>query len=103
MDQVNTELQCCIYVMFALYAILIGATIHNIVRFVIRQKRWKSFHIAYFYVLVPFIIIVRLSWFTSILVVTYYYDSISNNYDLKEEIFVLDVSATYLELLLGIQ
>ena len=69
--EVNEELQIYIYVMFAFYIILIGATIHNIVRFVIRQKRWKSFHIAYFYVLVPMVTFVRVIWFISILIVTY--------------------------------
>ena len=45
---------------------LLAAVTHNIVRFVILQKRYLNFNIAYFYVLVPLIIIVRVTWFSLI-------------------------------------
>ena len=35
LNQVNTMLRSCIYVMYALYALLIFFTLHNVIRFVI--------------------------------------------------------------------
>ena len=64
---VNTMLRRCIYVMYALYALLSFATLHNLIRFVIGQRRYKFFHIAYFYILCILIILARVIWFTMIL------------------------------------
>ena len=87
--------------MLLIYMILISATLHNISRFVIAQRRYKYFHIVYFYLLVFLIISIRVSWFTMIFYVTFSTDGYDN--EMKQNIFILDSAATYLELLLGIQ
>ena len=69
--RVNTMLRRCIYVMYALYALLILATLHNLIRFVIGQRRYKFFHIAYFYIQVVLLILARVIWFTMILYFLY--------------------------------
>lgn len=56
--------------MYLMYALVLSAAIHNIVRYLYRQHRFKYFHIAYFYVLVVSITLVRLTWFTIIFYVT---------------------------------
>ena len=60
--------------MFALYAILMFMVVHNVVKYVIGQQRFKFFHIVYFYILVFTIILTRVTWFAMILNVTYIYD-----------------------------
>ena len=67
---INRELRWTISIMYCLYAVLLAAIMHNIVRFVIGQKRCRFFHIAYFYTLVPMVVIVRIIWFTFIFRVT---------------------------------
>ena len=67
---INRELRWTISIMYCLYAVLLAAIMHNIVRFVIGQKRYRFFHIAYFYTLVPTVVIVRIIWFTFIFRVT---------------------------------
>jgi len=100
-EKTDLILQVSIGVMFCFYAILLAAIIHNIVRFVILQKRYRFFHISYFYILVTLIIVVRMTWFSMILHVTLQVEGTYKNFQKKME-FVTDVSATYLELLLGI-
>ena len=101
-EDINKQLELGICAMYICYAILIAAITHNIVRFVILQKRYLNFNIAYFYVVVSMIVIVRVTWFSLI------FHSIYQNYapipegGLKK-IYYADVIATYLELLLGIQ
>ena len=91
--------------MFALYAILIFVVIHNVIRYVIGQQRYKFFHIVYFYVLVFLCIATRVVWFAQILQITYMYDDIDTDhkYLKKENVWIVDDVGSYLELLLGIQ
>ena len=91
--------------MIFLYIVLMAAAIHNIVQFVYKQRRYRFFHIAYFYILLPLIIVMRMVWFAMILSLTYKYINATDHQfeTIKENIFIFDVSATYLELLLGIQ
>ena len=91
--------------MIFLYVVLMAAAIHNIVQFVYKQRRYRFFHIVYFYILLPLIIVMRMVWFAMILSLTYKYINATNHEfeTIKENIFIFDVSATYLELLLGIQ
>ena len=65
-EDINRQLQLGISAMYICYVFLLAAVTHNIVRFVILQKRYLNFNIAYFYVLVPLIIIVRITWFSLI-------------------------------------
>ena len=67
---INRELRWTISIMYCLYAVLLAAIMHNIVRFVIGQKRYRFFHIAYFYTFVPMVVIVRIIWFTFIFRIT---------------------------------
>ena len=100
-SDVNVILRPCIWTMFLLYAVLFAVDLHNIVRYVYRQKRFRFFHISCFYVLVTLVIICRVAWMGLILAETrgahYFTDKE------KAKIFGVDVTATYLELLLGIQ
>ena len=67
---INRELRWSISIMYCFYAVLLAAIIHNIVRFVIGQKRYRFFHIAYFYILVTLVVVVRVIWFSFIFIVT---------------------------------
>lgn len=86
--------------MYVFYAILIVGIAHNVALYLIGQRRCKCLHIAYFYILTILIVALRLVWFSMILYVTCNY---VDNYSLRDPIFKVDVAATYLELLLGIQ
>lgn len=90
--------------MYLMYAFVLGAAIHNIVRYLYKQHRYKFFHIAYFYVLVIAISFMRLTWFSLIfyITVTYSTESAYKNDQLNSAVFYTDVTATYLELLLGL-
>ena len=82
------------------YLLLSIATCHNVVRFVIKQRRYKFFHIVYFYILVALIILTRVVWFAFML------QDVEAGSKFKKadaEIGISDCLATYLELLLGIQ
>ena len=88
--------------MFVMYAILFAAAVHNTVRFLSQGERYKNFHITYFYVLVYLVIILRIVWLSFILDAISMYPDSSEKYN-PHSIFELDVIATYLELLIGIQ
>ena len=53
--------------MFVMYAILLAAAIHNTVRFVFTNGRYKNFHIASFYLLVFLVILIRVAFYSIIL------------------------------------
>ena len=69
-DQTNTILQTTIGIMFGLYGGLIIFIIHNIGRFVIKQRRYRFFHIAYFYILLTYVTILRITWLSVVLTIT---------------------------------
>ena len=73
---------------------------HNVVNFLIRQRRFKSLHLTYFYVLSSIIIFLRMAWFSLILVVTTEWLNIDSH--VKHAVEITDAVATYGELLLGI-
>ena len=52
------------------YAILLGTIMHNVARYLIGQRRFKSLHITYFYLLTTLVCIVRVTWFCIIIYVT---------------------------------
>ena len=52
------------------YLILIVTICHNVIRFLIGQKRYKSLHITYFYFLTAVVCILRTFWFCLVLTVT---------------------------------
>ena len=98
--------------MFVSYAVLMFAAVHNTVRFGFGSNRYQNFHITYFYVLVYLVILFRVSWLSLILyVANNYRDYTEPNKDgglhliedaLSKAIYYLDVTVTYLELLIGI-
>lgn len=89
--------------MFFCYAGLLGVLLHNIIRFVYMQRRYRFFHIAYFYMLVTLIVLMRVIWFAFILIITTKDQLGELSIEQQQAIFLADVMATYLELLLGIQ
>lgn len=66
----DTLLQWFISFVLLFYAILIVTIWHNVIRFLIGQKRYKYLHIAYFYLLTAVVCILRIFWFCLILTVT---------------------------------
>ena len=91
--------------MFVFYAILLAASIHNTLRFVIRNYRYQNIHILYFYILVYLIIVLRVVWLSIIYFMVKNYPA-EGKRDHKNEyrfIYDTDIAATYLELLMGIQ
>ena len=107
-DEVNDRIRKGDIVMFAMYACLTLATLYNTVRFLFKERRYKNFHIAYFYLLVYCIIALRTLWLSLILaVVNDNSDPATSQYQLSGHsewlIKYSDVAATYLELLMGFQ
>ena len=91
--------------MYVSYALLLAFLVHNVVRFVVMQKRYRFFHIAYFYILVTFIVIMRVAWFSLVLADTRDSDARSEGKLTDKEmirIFYIDCFASYAELLIGI-
>ena len=92
--------------MFLMYFILFAAAIHNTIRFIFLNRRFKNFHIIYFYVLVYMVIFLRIAWLSLIIrVVNEYSDSWKEEWEhnLDKSIFEVDIIATYIELLIGVQ
>ena len=67
---VNKLLEFFISVVLFSYLLLLAGIFHNVWNYLIRQRRFKSLHITYFYLLATFVILVRMFWFSLILVVT---------------------------------
>ena len=87
--------------MLVFYMLMLLFITHNVVNFIVKQKRFKSLHITYFYVLTSGIVIVRCIWMIMIFLV------ISNSSDtetvkMQKAIELADALGTYFELLLGI-
>ena len=55
--------------MFILYGFLLFVASYNTYCFVFGSNRYQNFHITYFYVLVYFVVILRLLWLSLILFV----------------------------------
>ena len=68
-DTMDESLLLGIYAMYTLYGILLLAAVHNTIRYVVAEQRYRNFHIAYFYVLVYLIVWLRVLWLTMILIV----------------------------------
>ena len=103
---VNELIMVAAPTMLVLYALLFLASAHNIVRFVLQRERYKNLNISLFYVLLSLNIVLRMAWLALILhtVIDYYPDQreIQDGAQ-KMAIFLLDVAATYTELLVGFQ
>ena len=69
LDTVNRQITVGCSVMFVLYTILIAAVIYNTVRIVLKEERYKSIHMASFYILVYLDTLLRVSWLSLILTV----------------------------------
>jgi len=72
-DQINQTLIVCSTIMLIIYTMLIAAVLHNTIRYVVIGKRFKNFHITYFYVLVSLCIIFRVMWLSFILKAVVFY------------------------------
>ena len=59
---VNQQIKICGGIMFVLYTFLLVAAIHNTIRIVLKNERYKSFHMSSFYILVFMDTIFRLIW-----------------------------------------
>ena len=68
-ETMNVTVEWSASLMFAFEITLIVCLMHNIWRYLIKQRRYKSFHIAYFYVLAAMTAVTRAVWFINILVV----------------------------------
>ena len=95
-------------IMLVFYAILVICALHNTVRFVLCEGRYRNFHISFFYALVFAICICRVTWLCLILKVVTGYSSLEPPFNASvgaesQAIFSLDVAATQLELLTGFQ
>ena len=90
--------------MLICYAILIVTIWHNVLRFVLGQKRYKSLHITYFYCLTAVVCFLRTFWFCLILTVTIKYEKDPGFYsvDVKKVLALADHIATLTETLLGV-
>ena len=66
-EEVDKILMISSSIMLALYTVLFAAALHNTIRYIILEKRYQNFHIAYFYVLVILCTIVRVLWLALIL------------------------------------
>ena len=88
-----------IIVMLTLYGLLFIGVIFNIYRYVIRQQRFKTFHIVSFYVLTSIIIILRSIFFA----ILDYRVTKEEESLFTKNIMDLDNFATYCELTLGVQ
>ena len=84
-----------------MYVILLGFILYNIWTYVLKQKRYLTFQVSYFYILAVLIVFARVTFFSMLLVVVTNtesdVDSESENTDR------VDNYATYLELILGVQ
>ena len=87
--------------MLVSYIVLIIVIAHNIVNFLIKQQRYKSFHITLIYLLTSFVVVVRIVWFSMILCVTTQPAAFYTN-DVRSALEITDAVATYCELFLGI-
>ena len=68
-DKNNSKLIIGSSIMLVLYVVLAAAATFNTFRFVIGGRRYKNFHIAFFYLLVYIVIILRFLWLCVILAV----------------------------------
>ena len=107
---VNQILQITIPIMLALYVVLGGTILHNIVRYICKGQQLRSFQVGFLYSLILVVILVRVCWFSLILHLTISCmpDEIEDNPNLTENalsefIYLLDMTATYGELLIGMQ
>ena len=55
--------------MFVLYGFLLFATTYNTVNYIFGSSRYRNFHIAYFYMLVYLVVLLRLVWLSLMLYV----------------------------------
>ena len=90
-----------------LMAFLFAFMIYNIVVYVVKQQRYKTFHIAWFYIFASCVVVLRLvnfSYLMVLLVNGYYAASIE---DIDNQPFInvrgVDNYATFFELILGLQ
>ena len=49
-------------IMFVMYFMLLAAAIHNTYRIVLRNQRYKGFHMSVFYILVYINTVLRVTW-----------------------------------------
>ena len=68
-ERVDEILGWSIPIMFVLYAFLLAATLYNTFKFLLKEQRYRNFHIMYFYVLVVLVALLRITWLSLILVV----------------------------------
>ena len=95
------SLLICIAIILALYVILFGFILHNICNYVIKQKRYRTFQVSYFYILAVLIVFARVIFFSMLLVVVT--DTETTSDSMSENTDRVDNYATYLELVLGVQ
>ena len=87
--------------MIVLYIVLIAGIVHNIVRYVIMQRRFV-FHITYFYAIVITTVLLRMVFFVSIFF--YLFKPTTKSFvALPFWIRYIDNYATYCYLILGLQ
>ena len=104
LDTVNRQITAGSSVMFVLYTILIAAAIHNTIRIVLKEERYKSIHMASFYILVYLVAILRvidISLILSVVINNDNPDTVDWKQGMKSSIFYIDIITTYLELLIG--
>ena len=88
-----------ISIMLSIYAVLLVFLLHNLWKYVIKQKRYKTFHITFFYILSFTVIIFRVTFFSLVLQFLIQV----NGKQLTPPVKIDDVDnfTTYFELILG--
>ena len=91
-----------IVILLILYGLLLIILIFNIVQYLIRQGRFKTFHIAFFYATSFCIVIIRILYFSYVLAYLFEWQ---NDKSLCPwlQLNIIDNFGVYCELILGVQ
>ena len=77
-EEIDTILEYTTPVMCTLYIALLGALIHNFVRFIWLDNQLRNFQICFFYALVLFAIVLRVTWMILIFTIANEGDSLNS-------------------------
>ena len=90
-----------IIIMLSIYALLSAILLYNLYNYLIKQERYKTFHIIFFYFLSFAVIILRVAFFS--LTLRFLYQVKDKAVDPPVATDNIDNFATYFELILGMQ
>ena len=90
-----------ITIMLVIYVLLLFLLCYNVIQYVIRQKRYKVFHLTFFYIMSFAIVSLRIIFFS--LILEFLFVAKGKALYPPNDIGYIDNFATYTELILGIQ